>query len=168
MIKQRRLRRFNWLAMMVRKNEFTIGVEVGAAIGITTDFLLKNCPTLKSLTVVDLWEPVKGSGTFDREDMEELFRNKFEHDSRITILKGLSWEMADNIANGSLDFAFIDADHSYDSVMKDIEVWYPKVREGGLFCGHDLHFPGVAKATKKIFGSRLKEAGIDHVWYVKV
>lgn len=154
--------------MMINKNQFSIGVEVGAAMGITTEFLMRNCPTLTHLTVVDLWEPVEGSSLFDRKDMEELFRSKFETERRITILKGVSWDMASHIKDETLDFAFLDADHSYESVVKDITSWHPKVRPGGIFCGHDIHFPGVQQATKEIFGTRCRKTNIDNMWFVKV
>jgi predicted O-methyltransferase YrrM len=153
---------------MINQNNFSTGVEVGAATGITTAFLLKHCPSLQSLTVVDLWEPVKGSHAWDREDMESLFRSKFEGERKLTILKGISWEMADHIADGTLDFAFVDASHDYDSVIKDIKAWYPKVRNGGMLCGHDLHFPDVSQATEDVFGGRVRKVGIDNMWYVNV
>jgi hypothetical protein len=41
------------------------------------------------------------------------------------------------IKNESLDFVYIDANHKYDAVKKDLELWYPKVRKGGVFAGHD-------------------------------
>jgi hypothetical protein len=37
----------------------------------------------------------------------------------------------------SLDYVYIDADHSYKSVQEDLIAWYPKVKVGGLFAGHD-------------------------------
>lgn len=163
-----RVKRYNWIAWMVNENQFSIGAEIGAAIGITTEFLLKNCPTIQNLTVVDMWEPVRGSYTFDREDMEKVFRSKFEGEMRLTILKGQSWEMASHLADKILDFVFIDASHDDISVTKDIQAWTPKVRQGGVVCGHDINLPGVRRATNNIFGTRLKEAGIDNMWYVLV
>lgn len=164
----RKLKRFNWIAMMINRHKYSIGVEVGAATGITTEFLLKNCPSLKQLTVVDLWEPVRGSHNWDRYDMEQLFRRKFEGEPKLTILKGVSWEMSSKIADGSLDFAFIDASHDTESVSKDTNAWYPKVKHGGILCGHDLHFPGVRQTVEQMFGTRLRKAGIDNMWYVKI
>lgn len=40
-------------------------------------------------------------------------------------------------ANGCFDLVFIDGDHSYASTRHDIELWRPKVRGGGILCGHD-------------------------------
>jgi glycosyltransferase involved in cell wall biosynthesis len=36
-----------------------------------------------------------------------------------------------------VDFAFIDGDHSYESVTADLAAWWPKIRPGGVLAGHD-------------------------------
>ena len=47
-------------------------------------------------------------------------------------------EVASNIfPYNSLDFIYIDANHAYDFVVKDIELWFPKLKKGGVFAGHD-------------------------------
>lgn len=40
-----------------------------------------------------------------------------------------------------MDLVFIDADHRYDHVVEDILAWYPKVKSGGIICGHDYDPP---------------------------
>jgi hypothetical protein len=40
--------------------------------------------------------------------------------------------------DNSLDFVYIDADHTYENVKKDLEMWWKKVKVGGLLCGHDF------------------------------
>ena len=37
----------------------------------------------------------------------------------------------------SLDFIYIDANHAYDFVVEDINLWFPKLKKGGIFSGHD-------------------------------
>ena len=37
----------------------------------------------------------------------------------------------------SLDFIFLDAYISEEKAMSDIELWYPKVKRGGVFAGDD-------------------------------
>jgi predicted O-methyltransferase YrrM len=37
----------------------------------------------------------------------------------------------------SLDLVFIDGNHGYTAVRADLAAWRPKVRPGGLLCGHD-------------------------------
>lgn len=165
----KRLRRFDWIVDMINEHQFKIGAEIGAALGQTTEQLLHRCRSLKSLIVVDLWLRVPGSYTFDRTDMEAVFREKFEQDSRVKIHKGISWQVSKVVADGSLDFVFIDAGHDYDSVSKDLQSWTPKVRKGGVICGHDINIKDVRKAAVEKFGNlRLKHIGIDNMWFVNV
>lgn len=49
--------------------------------------------------------------------------------------------------NQSLDLIFIDGDHQYDSVLQDLNVWYPKLRSGGLLVGDDYAWPDVQGAV---------------------
>lgn len=41
------------------------------------------------------------------------------------------------IRDRSLDLVFIDGDHSYGAVQQDILAWMPKIKSGGIICGHD-------------------------------
>jgi hypothetical protein len=66
-----------------------------------------------------------------------------------------STQAAKYIANQSLDMIFIDADHDYESVLKDIKAWVPKVKDGGCISGHDYDPTGgfdVWKVVHKVFG----------------
>jgi len=67
----------------------------------------------------------------------------------------------------SVDAIFIDAGHSYESVMKDLKAWYPKMKKGGMMAGHDFfHYEGVCKAVSEFFGT------VDNVdnecWFKRV
>ena len=65
----------------------------------------------------------------------------------LQIIEGDSAESADQFAYESLDAIFIDAAHDYDSVVKDLAAWYPKLRPDGIFCGHDYPHWEVKKAV---------------------
>lgn len=52
----------------------------------------------------------------------------------------------------SVDFCFIDADHTEEACARDILAWLPKMKPGGILAGHDIDSPGVAAAvTKTLF-----------------
>lgn len=158
------------LEQLIKENGWTSGAEVGCLKGSTTFHLLKSCEDL-NLVAVDAWREYEGlyaraedggqvalarkpdDGTETRvqvpfDVVEELFRDKAKgYNGRLKILKGLSWEMASEVADQSLDFAFIDADHIEPAVRKDIEAWRPKVKPGGMLLGHDVHLPSVRRAV---------------------
>ena len=39
--------------------------------------------------------------------------------------------------DNSYDFIYIDPDHKYESVVKDVELYLPKLKKGGIIGGHD-------------------------------
>jgi predicted O-methyltransferase YrrM len=66
-----------------------------------------------------------------------------------------SAEAVSGFEDNSIDVVYIDGDHEYASVREDILLWTPKVKQGGLICGHDyndLHRDGVIKAVDEILG----------------
>jgi len=74
---------------------------------------------------------------------------------RAQVLRSDSADAASLVDDQSLDLAFIDADHSYLGVCRDIQAWLPKVKRGGWIGGHDYgdpSFPGVEKAVHLFFG----------------
>jgi hypothetical protein len=62
--------------------------------------------------------------------------------SHVHVISGDSADAAAAFADGSIDFLYVDASHSYDGVLRDLVAWYPKVREGGLIAGDDWCFEG--------------------------
>ena len=81
-----------------------------------------------------------------KEDKEEIDTAVFrlQHnlqavgvENSVEILRGDSVEMSKHIPDNSLDLCFIDADHTYSGVKRDIEAYLPKVKNGGYICGHD-------------------------------
>ena len=154
--------RYEWLTDVIRAHNYTVGAEIGCDLGETTRYLLALNPRLQ-LYAVDIWERLtvlsyvgnKPNRMYtyhpDPKYAIKTFTQRTEpFKDRLTILKGLSWAMADKVADGSLDFVFIDADHSYDAVYKDIVAWRPKVKCGGLLCGHDIHIHGVRQAVSEL------------------
>lgn len=74
-------------------------------------------------------------------------------DNLLRVLNVPSNEGTAYYADNSLDFVFIDAGHTYNEVVADINDWLPKVRPGGIIAGHDYtskSWPEVAKAVNKV------------------
>lgn len=77
------------------------------------------------------------------------------------------------IANHSVDFCFVDGDHTEPVVSQDIKNYYPKVKKGGIYSGHDYNFVfadpkivfNVKKNVDKVCG---KVKVIDTIWYKEI
>jgi len=70
------------------------------------------------------------------------------------------------VRDKSVDCVFIDADHSYQGCKNDIQAWKPKLKEGGLLCGHDFGHKGVARAVKELVPDFKRGGG--SIWYATV
>lgn len=81
---------------------------------------------------------------------------------RCGVADKLGIHIADSLAaaqeyeDGEFDLIYLDAGHEYGDVMRDIAAWRPKVRPGGILCGHDysVAFPGVIRAVLEEFGNQ--------------
>ena len=63
-----------------------------------------------------------------------------------------SVEASKRFEDKSIDFIFIDGNHQYEFVKKDIIAWLPKLKEGGVLAGHDHDWQRVKDAVKEILG----------------
>jgi predicted O-methyltransferase YrrM len=135
---------------LVNKYSWTRGAELGVDKGILFDRLLRECPQLEYLVGVDLC-PVPHR----RARCEAI---AYEHHKRADLMVMSTADASTCVRDGSLDFVFVDADHSEGAVADDIARWTSKVREGGLLCGHDYNrkFPGVVKAVDRAFPGKVR------------
>ena len=165
------MRRWEWLTEQVLKNGWTHGAELGVKMGTTLFFLLDHCPDLK-MVGVDLWEPQPERGEYgytawDHKLHEDLVRVKARgYGKRITLLKMKTVGAAGFVFNECLDFVFIDADHSTDAVIADIEAWKPKIKKGGVLCGHDAGWNSVQKALNQTLSYWTK--GTPKIWQTRI
>lgn len=63
----------------------------------------------------------------------------YESGARVVVLREFSYDAPKvlGLPPQSIDWVFIDGDHSYEGCMKDLRAWYPMVKPGGVLCGHD-------------------------------
>jgi predicted O-methyltransferase YrrM len=84
---------------------------------------------------VDIWDP---NPLYEDLSYEAFLANLDPMTGYFNALRMTSEEACARYQDQSLDFVFIDALHDYDSVKKDIALWYPKVKVGGYIAGHDF------------------------------
>jgi len=159
----------------VATKNYDILVEVGVWKGHSISFLaneIKKTGKESKLYAVDLWDEtykwennpqLRTQVPYLYEIYNEVKKENKVHDM-ITDLKGMSWDMAKKFEDGSVDFVFIDADHTYESVVKDIKAWLPKIKKGGMISGHDYNNPcGVKQAVNELIEDY--KLSNDGIWF---
>lgn len=127
-----------WLPELFKEKGFKIGVEIGTDRGEYADILLNRIPGL-TLVCVDPWVAyTEGNEVKTQEDVDKIYEKAMSRiNGRAFIFRTISMEAVKVFADNSLDFVFIDGNHSYNFVKEDIEEWTKKVKKGGIVSGHD-------------------------------
>lgn len=73
---------------------------------------------------------------------------------RVQFFRLAADKAASRIADDSLDFVFIDGDHSYRGALEDCKNYYDKVRSGGIISGDDYDIDDVGRAVREFFGQK--------------
>jgi len=134
-------------------------VEVGSWQGKSAVYMgveIINSGKKIKFDCVDSWK--NKNDNFDYEEAFTKFLVNIEPIKNIINYHRLSSEEASKLYdNETLDFVFIDAAHDYENVKNDINLWYPKVKIGGVISGHDYHpgWSGVVRAVDEFFIDKL-------------
>jgi len=164
-------KRWESISAYIKAFNFQIGAELGVSTGLNFDNLMILNPNLR-LYGIDSFE--SEGNEFEKYD-EGIYQGRTQNNAiknakqienkyvgRAMMIFKRTDEACEIIPDGHLDFVFIDADHTYEGVMKDIEMWEPKVQDNGLIMGHDLNWGSVARAVGEKFSNFWIAA--DNVW----
>jgi len=130
-------------------------VEIGAWLGKSTAYLaqaIKDSGKSIELHVVDSWDnctvskhngPSNG-GAYANSSTKALFYENMKACAveATRVIERDSTAAADCFLDESIDFLFLDGDHSPEKVYADLKAWWPKIKPGGLLAGHDFDEPG--------------------------
>lgn len=145
-----------------------IGCEIGIGGGANARNMLEYLD-IKRLYLVDQYLPyenLKYHGVWaTKEEAEKVKKVALEYldgyKDKIVWIHSLSKE-AVCLIDEQLDFVYIDGNHRYEYVKMDIELYLPKVKKGGIICGHDFnHEDGVNKAVLELFGNDFSHSKWD-------
>lgn len=147
---------FNFIKENYKKDIELTGVEIGVNIGRNAHNILLNFPIKKSY-LTDPYE-LYDDFTLTQSDWADKMDAKKTYDIAVKRLKGFDKKVvfvkkksedATSDIPSSLDFVYIDGVHSYEYVKKDIELYYPKVKKGGIISGDDFgaDFIGLCRAV---------------------
>jgi Methyltransferase domain len=158
------------------------GAEVGVQRGLYSETLLRRWRG-EELISIDPWAAQDSSyadpANVSQGDHDALYAETCERLApfglRSHIERATGDEVARFLPDESLDFVYLDARHDLESVLSDLQTWWPKVRWGGLISGHDyldalVLFDGheglfsVRSAVLQFFGHEVQTTIFDRPW----
>ena len=120
-----------------------VGIEIGVLRGDYSKIILDRWHN-GTLYMVDTWRHIPEyidlngrDDTYHYECMIQTAKSIKDHQHRAHMIRMDSVKCSELFPDEYFDFIYIDADHSYEAVQKDLQVWWPKIKKGGLFTGDD-------------------------------
>ena len=153
-----------------------VGCELGVCLGFTLRYFFDTSKSIDKVYAIDAYQPYMdhwGQVTQEMVDNWKIGAVQLlePYKDKINFIIMDSWNAADVIADAELDYIFIDGDHSYAAVARDLRKYWAKVKSGGIFAGHDWNLPPVKAAVEHFRKERGIESEIYHVdknvwfWY---
>jgi hypothetical protein len=127
-----------------------VTLEIGCWVGETTKGYLSTVQAMEGKSIIVDWfsgnEDITNSPTHIhrwRPNEADSIYNEFVSNigglkDWIRVIRGDSKVVYTEIEDNSIDICFIDGCHLYPNVKKDIELYLPKVKSGGILSGHDM------------------------------
>jgi predicted O-methyltransferase YrrM len=139
----------NHLAELLGEIGFNVGAEIGVRKGRYSTILCKNNPRLK-LYCIDPWNNYHPSYTNERQ--EKIYQEALKNlkGFNVEIIRETSMDAIKKFDDNTLDFVFIDGNHTFDFCCVDIIYWSKKVKENGIVSVHDYYgfkWAGVRQAV---------------------
>lgn len=134
-----------WISMMVKTEP--ISVELGIFNGDFSQMILEDLKPEK-LYLIDPFE-VNEETYGDAMQITTAYSTYKEYNTvfnkfnlhivcgQVVLSKKHSYDAVNDYPNNYFDFIYIDASHLYKDVKRDLNDWLPKLKLGGLMCGHD-------------------------------
>lgn len=130
----------------------SIGAEIGVHLGGFSRQIVDALDP-KELHLIDPWEHLTGSdyknawyggrakdGQKEMDARHEQVRTNFAAElatGQVKIHRGYSTDVLDGFEDGYFDWIYIDGNHLYEFVKRDLELALLKTRSGGLITGDD-------------------------------
>lgn len=170
------IRRFNLTYAQNPPLRYLVGAEIGVDRGNHAKQILNGYLNIEKLVLVDPWMPYQGGQDLNVAEYDNVYKqvqNSFQSDRRVEIIRDFSINASKKFLDKYFDFIYLDGNHQYEFVLKDLEAWYPKLKQYGVMCGDDFGHPsgqGVIKAVSE-FAYKYKLLVFNEdtqFWFVKV
>jgi predicted O-methyltransferase YrrM len=132
-------------ATFLQQQQIATMAEVGVYRGAYAARMLASAPSLQRYYMIDPWRHLedwnkpanRSDDTFETFFAETLAKTE-QYSAKRVVLRGRTVDVVDEIPDASLDFAYIDGDHTLRGIAIDLARIYPKVRDGGFIGGDDF------------------------------
>jgi hypothetical protein len=133
-----------WIRWL-RAAKVRVMLEVGVWKGDFAKEVLQQCEFIDQYYMIDPWanlpdwnKPLNVKPElFDRAYAEAMEKTSFASKKRV-VLRGRTKEVIGSIPDDSLDFAYLDGDHTLRGITLDLIKVLPKIKEGGFIGGDDF------------------------------
>jgi predicted O-methyltransferase YrrM len=133
-----------WTQIINQKSPKNIA-EIGVWKGDFAASILDQCPSIEKYLMIDPWanlpdwnKPFNVTPEAFTEIYEEaMHKTEFASGKRV-VLKGRTKDVIEDIDEESLDFVYIDGDHTLRGITIDLISILPKIKAGGLIAGDDF------------------------------
>jgi len=124
------------LAQRLPPNSFA--VEIGSYLGASACFIAAGLKSNSKLICIDTWKNDAMSEGY-RDTKEEFINNTKRFSDKIIMIQGFSKDVVDQVKKitTAIDFLFIDANHSYEGVKTDWDLYSPLLKSGSCVVFHD-------------------------------
>jgi len=112
--------------------------EIGVQEGVNFNLMIEHNP--KEAIAIDPWIDDGIISLYNQEMLDgqyEKMEKLSRENSAVRVIRDYSYNVVQTFPDDYFDFVYIDGDHRYESVIKDIRDWYPKVKKGGFLVGDD-------------------------------
>jgi len=135
------MNRNQWLNQVKNKlGDVEVAVEVGVWAGSYSKLIMQNLNPTQFYGVdpyVIYNDAPPGSEFSTQESLDVLYEKINRKIKPGILIRDFSIEAAKQFEDESIDFVYLDGDHTYEAVSSDIAAWYPKVKKNGIISGHD-------------------------------
>lgn len=149
-----------------------VGVEIGVCEGHSALRLLEH--GVRFLFLVDPWADYEGfmayGGVGGAENVhQDCLERLSAYQNRFAIFRMPSAEAERFIPE--VDFVWVDGNHAYEYVKSDLEFYWPKVKPGGLLCGHDYTNSGSCQVQRAVdefaYNRMLRVEVLAPCWFIR-
>lgn len=143
---------------LIQSYDYKSWVEIGVGSGVNMAQVMEACPDLIYFGI----DPFKVYDEY-KDDINatdiRIMRNKIKAERLFKqyatqwsyLFENRSIDIPEMFDDESIDLVFVDGNHDYEYVKADLQIYWTKIRKGGVMIGHDYFldqmFPGVKRAV---------------------